>query len=67
MEYQFILSYIKSNLKLFLRIVSSDIYNTETIINANEFNTLKFLFTIEDNKHNDKNKKIVLYQSSSLF
>ena len=59
MEYQFILNYIKSNLKLFLRIVASDIHNTETTINANEFNTLKFLFTIENNKYNihDKNKK----------
>ena len=56
MEYQFILNYIKSNLKLFLRIVASDIHNTETTINANEFNTLKFLFTIEDNKQN-KNRK----------
>ena len=60
MEYQFILNYIKSNLKLFLRIVASDIHNTETTINANEFNQLKFLFTIEDNSHNslhEKNKK----------
>ena len=57
MEYQFILTYIKSNLKLFLRIVASDIHNTETTINANEFNTLKFLFTIGDNKHNERNKK----------
>ena len=59
MEYQFILNYIKSNLKLFLRIVASDIHNTETTINANEFNTLKFLFTIEDTKHHihDKSKK----------
>ena len=61
LEYQFILNYIKSNLKLFLRIVASDIHNTETTINANEFNTFKFLFTIEDNKFNtnihDKNKK----------
>ena len=60
MEYQFIVNYIKSNLKLFLRIVASDIHNTETTINANEFNTLKFLFTIENNKYNsvhDKNKK----------
>ena len=54
MEYQYILNYVKSNLKLFLRIVASDIHNTETTINANEFNTLKFLFTIEDNK-NKKN------------
>jgi len=43
--------------------VASDIHNTETTICANEFNTLKILFTIEDNKHNsihDKNKKGVL-------
>ena len=56
MEYQFILNYIKSNLKLFLRIVASDIHNTETTINANEFNTLKFLFSIEDTKHNTHGK-----------
>ena len=56
LEYKFIYNYIKSNLKLFLRIVASDIHNSETTINANEFNTLKFLFTIEDNKFN-KNKK----------
>ena len=35
MEYQFIFNYIKSNLKLFLRIVTSDIHNTKTTINAN--------------------------------
>ena len=56
LEYKFIYNYVKSNLKLFLRIVASDIHNSETTINANEFNTLKFLFTIEDNKFN-KNKK----------
>ena len=54
MEYQFILNFIKSNLKLFLRIVASDIHNTETTISANEFNTLKFLFTTEDKKHSNK-------------
>ena len=54
MEYQLILNFIKSNLKLFLRIVASDIHNTETTISANEFNTLKFLFTTEDKKHNNK-------------
>ena len=54
MEYQYILNFIKSNLKLFLRIVASDIHNTETTISANEFNTLKFIFTTEDKKHNTK-------------
>ena len=54
MEYQYILNYIKSNLKLFLRIIASDIHNTETTISANELNTLKFLFTTEDKKRSGK-------------
>jgi len=49
LEYQFFVNFIKSNLKLFLRIIASDIHNTETTINANEFNTLKFLFKLDDN------------------
>ena len=53
-EYSYILNYIKSNLKLFLRIIASDIHNTETTISANELNTLKFLFTTEDKKHLSK-------------
>ena len=53
-EYSYILNYIKSNLKLFLRIIASDIHNTETTISANELNTLKFLFTTEDKKHSSK-------------
>lgn len=48
LEYQFIVSFIKTNLKLFLRIIASDIHNTETTLNANECNTLKFLFKIFD-------------------
>ena len=35
LEYQFIVSFIKTNLKLFLRIIASDIHNTETTLNAN--------------------------------
>lgn len=48
LEYQFIVSFIKTNLKLFLRIIASDIHNTETSLNASEFNTLKFLFKVYD-------------------
>ena len=36
----------------------SDIHNSETTIIANEFNTLKFLFTIEEDKINSFNEKI---------
>ena len=59
LDYQHILNYIRANLKLFLRIIASDIHNTETTINAGEFNTLKFIFTIDDKKYPnfDKNKK----------
>ena len=46
---------------LFLRIIASDIHNTETTISANEFNTLKFLFTTEDKRHNKKNTNLSNY------
>ena len=51
MEYNFDVSFIKNNLKLFLRIIASDIHNTETSLNANEFNTLKFLFKTSYKDH----------------
>lgn len=57
LEYQYFVNLIKSNLKLFLRIIASDIHNTETTINMNEFNTLKFLFKLDEND---------LYKSSTL-
>lgn len=46
LEYQMILNFVKANLKLFLRLIASDIHNTETSLNSNEFNTLKFFFRI---------------------
>lgn len=46
LEYQLIVNFIKSNIKLFLRLIASDIHNTETSLNSNEFNTLKFFFKI---------------------
>lgn len=41
------------NLKLFLRLIASDIHNTETCLNSNEFNTLKFLFKINEKRINN--------------
>jgi hypothetical protein len=54
-EYQYLVNYVKSNLKLFLRIIASDIHNTETTINAEEYNTLKFLFKLYDPNDNLNN------------
>jgi hypothetical protein len=39
-------AFIKSNLKLFLRLVSSDIHNKEVSLSATEFNTLRILFKV---------------------
>ena len=36
--------FVKSNLKLLLRLVSTDIHNTEVSLTANEFNSLRVLF-----------------------
>jgi hypothetical protein len=52
-EYANIVGFIKSNIKLFLRLIASDIHNTETCLNANEFNTLKFLFKFNEKKQNN--------------
>jgi len=40
-------------MKLFLRLIASDIHNTETCLNSNEFNTLKFLFKISEKRINN--------------
>ena len=55
LEYQIYVNFIKTNLNLILRIIASDIHNTETTLNVNEFNILKFLFMTDDegNKHNN--------------
>ena len=39
-------AFIKTNLKLFLRLVSSDIHNKEVSLSATEFNTLRILFRL---------------------
>lgn len=36
--------FVKNNLKLLLRLVSTDIHNTEVSLTANEFNSLRVLF-----------------------
>ena len=46
-EYQIMVAFIKSNLQLFLRIISSDIHNKEVSLSATEFNTLRILFKIQ--------------------
>jgi|TARA_B110001450_G_scaffold248932_1_gene265689 hypothetical protein len=45
-EYQIMVAFVKSNLKLFLRLVSSDIHNKEVSLSATEFNTLRILFKV---------------------
>ena len=45
-EYQIMVSFIKMNLPLFLRLISSDIHNKEVSLSATEFNTLRILFKI---------------------
>jgi hypothetical protein len=46
-EYQIILHFIKSNLKLLLRLISSDIHSAEASLSASEFNTLRILFKVQ--------------------
>ena len=55
LEYQVYVNFIKNNINLLLRIIASDIHNTETTLNVNEFNILKFIFMTEDegNKNNN--------------
>ena len=45
-EYQIMVSFIKMNMPLFLRLISSDIHNKEVSLSATEFNTLRILFKI---------------------
>jgi len=42
--YSVILHFVKSNIKLFLRLVSSDIHNTEVSLSPTELNTMRILF-----------------------
>ncbi len=46
-EYQIITHFVKTNLRLILRLVSSDIHNSEVSLSATEFNTLRVLFRVD--------------------
>lgn len=43
-KFSIMMHFVKNNLKLFLRLVSTDIHNTEVSLTANEFNSLRILF-----------------------
>lgn len=47
-NYQIILHFVKTNLKLFLRLVSTDIHSEEVSLTANEFNSLRILFKVKN-------------------
>ena len=47
-DYQIILHFIKTNLKLLLRLVSTDIHNDDVSLTANEFNSLRVLFKVKN-------------------
>lgn len=41
-------NFVKNNIKLFLRLIATDIHNSETQLNSGEFNTLKFFFRFNE-------------------
>ena len=47
-KHQIIMHFVKSNLKLFLRLVSTDIHQEEASLTANEFNSLRVLFRAKE-------------------
>jgi hypothetical protein len=58
-------SFIKQNMPLFIRLISSDIHNKEVSLSATEFNTLRIIFSIytTDGKPVDGNKLLSNYSS----
>jgi hypothetical protein len=64
-EYQIMVSFIKMNLPLFLRLISSDIHNKEVSLSATEFNTLRILFKVQgaDGRSNERPKSASLNKS----
>ena len=46
-EYSIMVAFVKNNLPLFLRLVSSDIHNKEVQLSGTEFNTLRVLFKLQ--------------------
>lgn len=49
-EYHLMVGFVKQNLKLFLRLISSDIHNKEVSLSATEFNTLRILFKVQSSE-----------------
>lgn len=45
-EYHLMVGFVKQNMKLFLRLISSDIHNKEVSLSATEFNTLRTIFKV---------------------
>lgn len=58
--------FVKSNLKLLLRLVSTDIHNNEVQLTANEFNSLRVLFKVRNLVSPPKGQSVVLPTLSSL-
>lgn len=58
--------FIKSNLKLFLRLVSTDIHNNEVQLTANEFNSLRVIFKVRNLVAAPKGQPMVAPTLSSL-
>ena len=50
------INFIKANIKLFLRLVATDIHNSETQLNSGEFNTLDFFFRFNTKNFNSNQK-----------
>ena len=48
-NYQIILHFVRTNMQLFIRLISTDIHNNEVALTANEFNSLRILFKIKPN------------------
>jgi hypothetical protein len=48
-NYQIILHFVRTNMQLFIRLISTDIHNNEVALTANEFNSLRILFKIKSN------------------
>lgn len=60
------INFVRTNIKLFLRLVATDIHNSETQLNSSEFNTLKFFFRInEENNTNKLNNQLSSSQTST--
>ncbi len=47
-DYQIILHFVKTNLQLFIRLISSEIHTSDVALTANEFNSLRILFKIRN-------------------